>query len=105
MKQSNTKGMVTFAKSSAPNSRTTQIFINLGDNADLDSMGFSAFGRVISGMEVVEAINAEYAETPAQDMIQTRGNAYLKGNFPNLDYIIKATVRSSEESERAVQGS
>jgi len=109
VKQSNTKGMVTFAKSSAPNSRTTQIFINLGDNIgpppkpNLDASGFSPFGKVISGMEVAEAINAEYAERPVQDMIQTRGNAYLKENFPNLDYIIRATVLSAEESEAAGQ--
>ena len=67
-------------------------------------MGFSPFGKVISGMEVAEAINGEYAERPVQDMILTRGNAYLKENFPNLDYIIKATILTSEESEDAAQG-
>lgn len=108
VKQSNVKGMVTFAKSSLPNSRTTQIFINLGNNSglpfNLDRQGFAPLGRVISGMEVVEAINAEYGESPVQDMIETRGNAYLKENFPNLDYIVKATILSSEESEDAAQG-
>ena len=101
VKQSNTKGMVTFAKSGAPNSRTTQIFINLGDNVQLDGMGFAPVGRVISGMEVVEAINAEYGETPpgVQTQIETLGNKYLDENYPNLDFIIKATIVSSEETE------
>lgn len=100
-KQSNTKGMVTFAKL-GPNSRTTQIFINLGDNSgNLDRQGFSPIGRVISGMEVVEAINAEYGDTPTGDQarIQTLGNKYLDENYPNLDFIIKATIVSSEEAE------
>ena len=108
VKQSNVKGTVTFAKSSLPNSRTTQIFINLGNNSglpfNLDRQGFAPLGRVISGMDVVEAINAEYGANPVQGMIETRGNAYLKENFPNLDYIIKATILSSEESEDADQG-
>ncbi len=104
VKQPNEKGTITFAKSSAPNSRTSQVFINLVDNSrGLDSLGFSPFGKVISGMDVVEGINGEYAERPVQDMILTRGNAYLKENFPNLDYIIKATILTSEESEDAEQ--
>lgn len=104
VKQPNEKGTITFAKSSAPNSRTSQVFINLADNSQrLDSQGFSPFGKVISGMDVVEGINGEYAERPVQDMILTRGNAYLKENFPNLDYIIKATILTSEESEDAEQ--
>ena len=103
---SNARGTITYAKSPAPNSRTTQIFINLGDNntdgppnPNLDKMGFSPIGRVISGMEVVDAINAEYGETPVQGMIETQGNAYLKANFPNLDYIEKATVLALELPE------
>ena len=103
MKQSNTKGTVTFAKSAAPNSRTTQIFINLGDNSgppfNLDRQGFAPIGRVMSGMEVVEAINAEYRERPDQPSIETLGNKYLDENFPNLDFIKKATIVSSEETE------
>ncbi|MDK1021731.1 MAG: peptidylprolyl isomerase [Candidatus Hydrogenedentes bacterium] len=102
-KQSNTKGMVTFAKSGAPNSRTTQIFINLGDNARLDGMGFAPIGQVISGMEVVEAINSEHGDRPtqAQAQIQSLGNKFLDENFPNLDFIIKATIVSSEETEES----
>lgn len=104
VKQPNEKGTITFAKSSAPNSRTSQVFINLADNSQgLDSLGFSPFGKVISGMDVVEGINGEYAERPVPDMIRTRGNAYLKENFPNLGYIIRATVLSAEQSEDAKQ--
>ena len=98
-KQSNTRGMVTFAKSNAPNSRTTQIFISLKDNLQLDSMGFAPIGRVISGMEVVEDINSEYGDRPSQNQIQTLGNKFLDENFPNLDFIKKATIVSSEETE------
>lgn len=103
VRQSNTKGTVTFAKSSAPNSRTTQIFINLGENwgppSRLDTMGFAPIGRVISGMEVVEAINAEYSDRPNQSQIQMLGNEYLDENFPNLDFIFEATILSSKDTE------
>ncbi len=103
VKQSNTKGTVTFAKSNAPNSRTTQIFINLGENWGppnrLDAGGFAPIGRVISGMEVVEKINAEYRDRPNQSQIQMLGNEYLDENFPNLDFIFEVTILSSEETE------
>ncbi|WP_437203192.1 peptidylprolyl isomerase [Planctomicrobium sp. SH664] len=92
VKQSNTRGMVTYAQTSMPNSRTTQIFINFGDNSFLDRQRFAPFGKVISGMEVVDALNKEYGEQPDQGQIQTRGNAYLQDRFPRLDYIKKATV-------------
>lgn len=89
---SNTQGTMTFAKTSAPNSRSTQVYINFGDNSRLDSQGFTPFGRVTEGMNVVMSINAEYAERPAQDRITNEGNTYLKAEFPNLDYIKKATI-------------
>ncbi|MBA3461789.1 MAG: peptidylprolyl isomerase [Deltaproteobacteria bacterium] len=91
--RSNTRGYVTFAQSAAPNSRTTQLFVNLGNNARLDTMRFAPFAMVISGMDVVAALNAEYAEAPDQQQISTQGNAYLTANFPRLDYIISAQVR------------
>lgn len=86
VKHSNTKGTVTFATSGA-NTRTTQLFINLGDNASLDSQGFSPFGEIVEGMENVEKINAEYGEDPNQGQIESEGNAYLEREFPRLDYI------------------
>jgi peptidyl-prolyl cis-trans isomerase A (cyclophilin A) len=92
VKQSNTAGTITFAKSSMPNSRTTQIFINLKDNKPLDGMGFAPFGKVVEGMDVVRTINPQYGEAPDQGMIQSMGNAYLEKQFPKLDYIKSATV-------------
>jgi len=89
---SNDRGTLTFAKTGAPNSRSSQMFINLGDNANLDSQGFAPFGRVVSGMDVVDAINAEYGQQPSQQSISERGNEYLNERFPNLDYIKSATI-------------
>jgi peptidyl-prolyl cis-trans isomerase A (cyclophilin A) len=92
VKQANGRGFVTFAKSGAPNSRTTQVFINYKDNGFLNSQGFAPFGKVISGMDVVDKIYNMYGETPAQARIQAEGNAYLTKTFPKLDYIKKATI-------------
>ena len=95
--QSNTRGMISFAMA-GPNTRTSQVFINFGDNSRLDQSGFAPFGRVASGMNVVEAINAEYGEGapngrgPNQSRVQSEGNAYLSKDFPRMDYIKKATI-------------
>jgi cyclophilin family peptidyl-prolyl cis-trans isomerase len=90
--QSNTKGTMAFAKA-GPNSRTTQLFINLKDNSrELDPKEFPAFGIIVEGMENVEKINAEYCEQPAQSGIEQGGNAYLNNHFPRLDYIKSAKV-------------
>jgi len=91
-KQSNKRGYVTFARTGAPNSRGTQLFINYKDNSFLDSMGFAPFGQVTAGMDVAEKINAEYAEKPNQGSINAQGNAYLTKEFPRLDYIKTATI-------------
>lgn len=91
VKESNVKGTITFATAGA-NSRTTQVFINYADNSRLDRMGFAPFGKVVEGMDVVEAINAEYNERPNQGMIQAQGNAYLEREFPNLDGIKSARI-------------
>ncbi|HCV26513.1 MAG TPA: hypothetical protein DGN59_23940 [Candidatus Latescibacteria bacterium] len=88
---SNDRGTITFAKTNSPNSRTTQLFINLVDNARLDGMGFAPFGRIVSGMDVVDALNPEYAEI-GQGNIAARGNAFLIEKYPNLDYIKSATI-------------
>jgi peptidyl-prolyl cis-trans isomerase A (cyclophilin A) len=99
VKASNTRGAITFA-TAGPNTRTTQLFINFGNNANLDGMGFSPFGKVVEGMEVVDKINGEYGEGapggmgPNQGRVQMQGNAYLKKDFPNLDYIKSATIVS-----------
>jgi len=95
---SNMRGFVTYAKG-GPNSRTTQLFINLNDNQRLDDIGFPPFGRVIEGMDVVDKITSQYGERPSQRMIKAQGNAYLKANFPNLDYIKAARLVTDEEGE------
>ena len=97
VKGSNTRGTITFA-TAGPNTRTTQLFINFGDNINLDGQGFSPFGKVIEGIDVVDKLNGEYGDGPPwgrgpnQGQVQAQGNAYLKKNFPNLDYIISATI-------------
>jgi peptidyl-prolyl cis-trans isomerase A (cyclophilin A) len=94
VKESNKRGYVTFAKTGAPNSRSTQIFINFGDNAFLDKDGFAPFGRVTEGMNVVDKLYGGYGKSnvPDQGRITTEGNAYLLKSYPKLDYIKKGTV-------------
>jgi peptidyl-prolyl cis-trans isomerase A (cyclophilin A) len=89
--QNNRRGTISFA-TRGPGSRTTQVFINFGDNSRLDRGGFAPFGQVVSGMEVVDKINAQYGEDPDQGRIQAEGNAYLSKEFPKLDYIRSATI-------------
>ena len=89
--QSNRRGTIVFA-TSGPNTRGNQFFINYADNARLDGMGFSPFGRVVEGMNVVDSIYAGYRETPDQARIAADGNVYLKREFPRLDYIKSARI-------------
>ncbi len=94
VKESNKRGFLTYAKSNAPNSRSTQLFINLQDNTRLDGMGFSPFGRVVKGMDVVDKLYGGYGEdlTQLQGEIAAKGNAYLEKTWPKLDGIKKATI-------------
>ena len=92
VKTSNVRGAVTFAQTSAPNSRSTQLFINFGSNAFLDGQRFAPFGTVVSGMENVDQIYAGYGERPDQGRITDEGNTYLQKEFPNLDYIKTARI-------------
>lgn len=95
--QSNVRGTVTFA-TSGPNTRTTQLFINLADNVNLDQQGFTPFGKVVEGMNVVDQFFKGYGEGgpngggPEQGLIRMQGNAYLQSKFPLLDYVKKATI-------------
>lgn len=94
VKESNLRGYVTYAQSSAPNSRSTQVFVNFRDNSRLDSMGFAPFGKVTEGMNVVESFYGGYADQPTgmQDQIANQGNAFLEKNFPKLDKILTARI-------------
>lgn len=96
---SNEKGYITFAKTGRPNSRSVQFFINLGNNANLDSMGFTPFGKVIEGMDVVEEINTEYGENRRgeQGKLQMNGNEFIRESMPDVDFIKSATLVEDEE--------
>ncbi|MGH7567302.1 MAG: peptidylprolyl isomerase [Gemmatimonadota bacterium] len=94
---SNTRGRISFA-TAGPGTRTTQLFINYGDNSRLDAMGFSPIGEVVEGMDVVDALHAGYGEGaprgrgPDQGRIQREGNSYLVSEFPDLDWIRGAEI-------------
>jgi peptidyl-prolyl cis-trans isomerase A (cyclophilin A) len=96
-KQSNERSYVAFA-AGGPNTRTTQIFISLKENPALDGAGLVPFGKIVSGMNVVEKLYTSYGDGPPngkgpeQAKIQAEGNAYLEKNYPKLDYIKKATI-------------
>jgi len=95
--ESNLAGTVTFA-TAGPNTRTTQVFINLRDNKNLDSQGFAPFGKVVEGMEVLEKLYSGYGEGapmgngPDQQRLEKEGRAYLTGSFPKLDSIKSAAI-------------
>lgn len=97
VRQSNRRGYITYAMA-GPNTRTSQLFINFGDNSALDRQGFSPFGQVTSGMNVVDALYSGYGEGaprgrgPDQGRVQMEGNAYLAKEFPRLDFVKKATI-------------
>jgi peptidyl-prolyl cis-trans isomerase A (cyclophilin A) len=92
----NTRGGVTFA-AAGPGSRTTQVFINLGDNSNLDQSGFAPFGAVVSGMDVVDKLYSGYGDAPTskQGEMATQGNAWLDKNYPKLDSIKTARVTAA----------
>ena len=97
VRQSNLRGFISFAMA-GPNTRTTQMFINFGNNSRLDRSGFAPFGRVIEGMENLDNLFSGYGEGaprgqgPSQELIESQGNTYLRRNFPHLDYIKSATL-------------
>ncbi len=94
VKETNARGTLVFA-SRGPNTRSNQLFINLADNARLDTQGFAPFGKVVDGMNVVDSIYSGYRQTPNQDAISAQGNTYLERNFPKLDYIESAKIVDS----------
>jgi peptidyl-prolyl cis-trans isomerase A (cyclophilin A) len=95
--QHNHRGFVSFA-TAGPNTRTTQLFINFGNNEALDRSGFAAFAEVTDGMDVVDKLYNGYGEGapegrgPRQDLVGSQGHVYLEKNFPKLDVIKSATI-------------
>ena len=93
----NSAGTLSFAMA-GPDTRTTQLFINLVDNQRLDGMGFSPFAEITEGFDVITSLYSDYGEGaprgngPDQGRIQSEGNAYLRAEFPDLDYITEATI-------------
>jgi cyclophilin family peptidyl-prolyl cis-trans isomerase len=97
-KQSNRRGTVAFAFA-LKDGRTTQVFISLRDNSNLDSQGFAPFGEVVGGMDTADALNPEYGETSGggirggrQQPLFDGGNAYLDREFPRLDRLHRARI-------------
>lgn len=98
--QANARGTLTYAASSMPNSRSTQLFVNLKDNSQsLNPQGFAPMGQVIQGMDVVDDLYAGYGEMgpggqgPDPTQLQMEGNSYVTAKFPHLDYIKTATIQ------------
>ena len=87
----NRRGTVAFA-SAGPNTRTTQLFVNLADNLRLDALGFAPIGQVVEGLQVADGLYGQYGERPSQDSIRLQGDAYLKRVYPNLDQIRTARI-------------
>jgi peptidyl-prolyl cis-trans isomerase A (cyclophilin A) len=108
--QSNTRGRLTFAMG-GPNTRTTQVFINLVDNVQLDAMGFSPLGQVIEGMSAVDSLYGGYGDGPPsgfgpdQGRIMSEGNAYLEREYPKLDFIRTARLLPMATDSNATKDS
>lgn len=97
VRASNRRGTISFAMA-GPNTRTTQLFVNFADNGRLDAMGFSPFAEVIAGIEHIDSLYSSYGEGaprgagPDQGRLQREGNAYLRAEFPELDYVVSAQL-------------
>lgn len=101
---SNVRGTFAFAKTPEPDTRNTQIYVNLGDNTRNDGEPFVLFGRVVRGMDVLDRLHAGYGESSGSGMRQGRqgpivrgGNAYLDREFPLLDRILRARIVDGPE--------
>ncbi len=102
VQQSNLRGFVTFAQTGQPDSRSTQVFVLYANHPRLDQTGFAPFGRVVQGMEVLDALYKGYGEGapngkgPDQMRIQREGNAYLDKDFPKLDRILRTSIEAAQ---------
>jgi peptidyl-prolyl cis-trans isomerase A (cyclophilin A) len=110
--QHNLRGFIGFANTGSA-TRSTQVYINLGDNSRLDAEpGFAPFGRIVEGMDVVERLYSEYGENSGggmraghQDQMFSEGNAYLDREFPKLDHLIRARVIPADNASSPRGGS
>jgi homoserine O-acetyltransferase len=98
VRASNVRGSFAYAMT-GPGARTTQIYINTGDQSRQDADGFAPFGKVIEGMDVVDNLYSGYGESSGGGMRAGRqgklfeeGNAYLDRKFPLLDKLLRARV-------------
>jgi homoserine O-acetyltransferase/O-succinyltransferase len=98
VRASNVRGTIAFAMT-GPNTRTTQLYINLVDNVRLDAQGFAPIGRVVRGMDVVDRLYSGYGESSGggvragkQGPLVAGGNAYVDLQFPKLDHIVRVTI-------------
>ena len=110
VKQSNKRGMLTYAMAGRPDTRSTQLFVNFKDNTNLDAMGFAPICKVAEGMDIADKLYGTYGEsiTDKQGLIQSQGNDYLRSKWPELDYIKTATivgeVSSPDRKPKAEEG-
>jgi peptidyl-prolyl cis-trans isomerase A (cyclophilin A) len=94
--QSNLRGRLTFANA-GPQSRSTQLFINLRNNPNLDQ-SYAPIGEIVEGIGVIDQLYSGYGEgppagtAPNQGRIFNEGTPYLKRDYPNLDYIVSARI-------------
>jgi peptidyl-prolyl cis-trans isomerase A (cyclophilin A) len=97
VKQTNAPGTITFANTGQPASRAAQVFVNLGNNKQLDSLMFAPFGKVTRGMSVLRKLYSRYGEqaSGAQQQMAEQGEPFIKKNFPKLDVILRARITSS----------
>ncbi|MEM9882416.1 MAG: peptidylprolyl isomerase [Planctomycetota bacterium] len=95
----NVRGTIAFAAADVADSRNTQVFVNLGDHAFLDELGFAPFGRVTAGLDVVESLFAGHGDAPSQQQprIQREGNAFLDATYPELDSVVSVSVTPAAE--------
>jgi len=94
-KEKNLRGTLTFAQS-GPNTRATEVFINLKDNPDLDEQGFTPFGKIVEGVDIIDTLYSGYGELgpkgkgPDAGRAENEANEYIVPRFPQLDYIKRA---------------
>ena len=95
----NVRGTLSYAQLT-PKDRTTNLFINLRDSPNLDTLGFSPIGRVLEGMDVVDSLYSGYGDLPIMDppmgdpkRMYKESNKYLDKQYPKLDRIVRITIR------------